>query len=106
MSSSGGNVDWTLIVLASQKAQAAAEAAASMTTLLESEMGGRVTSIEARITSVEGRLSSIAAGQQGHSLAIMRIADTQADHTARLTRIEAMLGGIEASLESISARIK
>jgi hypothetical protein len=54
--------------------------------------------IETRMVVVEDRL--------------MRIADTQADHTERLTQIEAkldaveaMLGAIAATLASISARL-
>jgi hypothetical protein len=93
-----GNTDWTLIVLASQKAQVAAEAALASARLQESETGHRLTAIEARMVGVEGRLTTIGAGQSSHELAIMRVADTQADHTARLTRIEATLARIEAKL--------
>jgi hypothetical protein len=92
------NTDWTLIVMASQKAQVAAEAALASARLQESEAGQRLTAIEARMGGVEGRLTTIGAGQSSHELAIMRIAVTQADHTARLTRIEATLARIEAKL--------
>lgn len=100
-----GNIDWTLIVMASQKAQVAAEGALASARLLESEAGHRLTAIEARMGGVEGRLSTIAAGQNSHERAIMRIADTQADHTARLTRIEAKLDAIEAALAAIAAKL-
>jgi hypothetical protein len=96
-----GNIDWTLIVMASQKAQSAAEASLASARLLESEAGHRLTAIEARMGGVEGRLTTIAAGQNSHELSIMRIADTQADHTARLTRIEAKLYAIEATLATL-----
>jgi hypothetical protein len=43
------NTDWTLIVLASQRDQIAAEAAMGSARLLESEAGGRLTTIEVRL---------------------------------------------------------
>jgi hypothetical protein len=96
-----GNIDWTRIVMASQKAQAAAEGALSCAQLLQSEAGHRLTAIEARMGGVEGRLSTISAGQNSRERAIMRIADTQADHTAHLTRIEAKLDSIEAAMDDL-----
>jgi hypothetical protein len=54
--------------------------------------------MEARLGAIEGRIANLAAGQNGHETAIMRIADTQADHTARLTRIETLLTGIAQKL--------
>ncbi len=89
------NADWTLIVRASQQAKVAAEAAVASARLLESEAGNRLASVEARLGSIEARIANLTTGQAGHELAIMRIADTQADHTARLTRIEARLDRIE-----------
>src|SRR3954462_3435732 len=88
------NTDWTIIVRASQQAKVAAEAAVASAKLLESEAGHRLTAMEARLASIEGRISNLAAGQHGHEIAVMRIADTQADHTARLTRMEAILADI------------
>ena len=79
------STDWTLIVRASQQAKVAAEAAVASAKLLESEAGHRLTAMEARLGAIEGRIANLAAGQNSHELAIMRIADTQADHTARST---------------------
>jgi hypothetical protein len=45
-------------------------------------------------------MTNFAAGQSSHELAIMRIADTQADHTARLTRIETMVSDIARKLDA------
>ena len=99
------NTDWTLIVMASQKAQVAAEAALASARLQESETGYRLTAIEARLTGVEGRLTTIGAGQSSHELAIVRITDTQADHTARLTRIEAKQEETVKTLALIEAKL-
>lgn len=93
------NSDWTLIVRASQQAKVAAEAAVASARLLESEAGHRLTAMEARLGAIEGRITNLAAGQSSHELAIMRIADTQADHTARLTRIETLLTDIAKKLD-------
>ena len=93
------NIDWTLIVRASQQAKLAAEAAVASARLLESEAGHRLTAMEARLGAIEGRITNLAAGQSSHELAIMRIADTQADHTARLARIEVLLTDIARKLE-------
>jgi hypothetical protein len=95
----GENIDWTLIVRASQQAKVAAEAAVASARLLESEVGHRLTAMEARLGAIEGRITNLAAGQSSHELAIMRIADTQADHTARLARIEVLLTDIARKLE-------
>ena len=54
--------------------------------------------MEARLGAIEGRIANLAAGQNSHEMAIMRIADTQADHTARLTRIETLLTDIARKL--------
>ena len=89
-------VDLPLVIL--QKAQHAAEAAAASAKLLETEAGLRLTSIEARMVGVEGRLSSLYAGQGANTLTLMRIADTQTEHTARLDRIEQTLAAILAKL--------
>jgi hypothetical protein len=92
------NTDWTLIVRASQQAKVAAEAAVASAKLLESEAGHRLSAMEARLGAIEGRIANLAAGQNSHELAIMRIADTQADHTARLSRIETLLTDIARKL--------
>ena len=92
------NTDGTLIVRASQQAKVAAEAAVASAKLLESEAGHRLSAMEARLGAIEGRIANLAAGQNSHELAIMRIADTQADHTARLTRIETLLTDIARKL--------
>jgi hypothetical protein len=110
-------VDLPLVIL--QKTQRAAEAAAASAKLLEPEVGHRLTSIEARfagvegrLTSIEGRLTHLAAGQTGHELAIMRIADMQSEHTATLTdhtsrlgRIETAIGQVQTSLDAIAAKL-
>jgi hypothetical protein len=85
-------VNLPLVML--QKAQNAAEAAAAAANLFESEAGHRLSAIEARLSSVEGRLTNIAAQQSAHNLALMRIADAQAEHKAQLDRIEVMLTAI------------
>jgi hypothetical protein len=92
------NTDWTLIVRASQQAKVAAEAAVASAKLLESEAGHRLSAMEARLGAIEGRMANLAAGQNSHELAIMRIADTQADHTARMTRIETLVTNIAQKL--------
>jgi len=92
------STDWTLIVRASQQAKVAAEAAVASAKLLESEAGHRLSAMEARLGAIEGRIANLATGQNSHELAIMRIADTQADHTARLTRIETLLTDIARKL--------
>ena len=103
-------VDLPLVML--QKAQHAAEAAAASAKLLETEAGLRLTSIEARMVGVEGRLSSLYAGQGAHTLTLMRIADTQTEHTARfdgidkrLDRIDERLDGVEQTLAAILAKL-
>jgi hypothetical protein len=94
------NTDWTLIVRASQQAKVAAEAAVASARLLESEVGHRLPAMEARLGAIEGRLTNLAAGQSRHELAIMRVADTQADHTARLARIEVLVTDIARKLDA------
>jgi hypothetical protein len=89
-------VDLPFVML--QKAQHAAEAAAASAKLLETEAGLRLTSIEARLVAVEGRLTGLAAGQNSHNLALMRIADTQSEHTARFDKIDQTLKDILAKL--------
>jgi hypothetical protein len=98
-----GIVDLPLVML--QKAQHAAEAAAASAKLLESEAGHRLTSIEARMVGVEGRLSTLAAGQSAHTIALMRIADTQSDHTARFDAMDKRFDAIEATLAAILTRL-
>ena len=90
--------DWTLIARAPQQAKVAAEAAVASAKLLESEASHRLSAMEARLGAIEGRIANLVAGQNSHELAIMRIADTQADHTARLTRIETLLTDIARKL--------
>jgi hypothetical protein len=92
------STDWTLIVRASQQAKVAAEAAVASAKLLESEAGHRLSAMEARLGAIEGRIANFAAGQNSHELAIMRIVDTQADHTARMTRIETLLTNVAQKL--------
>ena len=57
-----------------------------------------IARMEARLSAIEGRIANFAAGQNSHELAIMRIADTQADHTARMTRIETLLTNVAQKL--------
>jgi hypothetical protein len=54
---------------------------------------------------MSGNINYVVASQKAHAALLKRIADTQADHAARLTRIEAKLEAIEAVLASISARL-
>ena len=61
---------------------------------------------------MSGNINYVVASQQAQAALLKRIADTQADHTVRLTQIEArldaveaMLGAIAATLASISARL-
>lgn len=98
-------VDLPLVML--QKAQHAAEAAAASAKLLESEAGhrlaaieGRLNGIDSRLVSAEARLSALYAGQNAHTLALMRIADTQSEHTARFDAIEQTLASILAKLSA------
>ncbi len=95
-------VDLPLVML--QKAQHAAEAAAASAKLLETEAGLRLSSIEARMVGVEGRLSSLYAGQGTHTVALMRLADTQSDHTARFDRIDTHLDQVDQHLGKIDQR--
>ncbi len=96
-------VDLPLVIL--QKAQHAAEAAAESAKMLETEAGLRLTSIEARLVGVEGRLSSLYAAQGSHTLSLMRIADTQSEHTARFNGIDQRFDGIEQTLLKILAKL-
>ena len=73
--------DLPLVIL--EKTRHAAEAAAASARLLESEAGTRLAAVEIRLnaidlrmTGLETRLSQLAAGQNSHELAIMRLADT------------------------------
>lgn len=114
------NTDWTLIVLASQKAQIAAEGSLQATERFQSEWGNRLTGIESRLgglegrfTALEGRVTTLAAGQDSLQRAVMRIADIQAEHTARLNRIEGSqvestdrLTRIEGALVRIEGMLK
>jgi hypothetical protein len=54
---------------------------------------------------MSGNINYIMASQKAQAALLKRIADTQADHAARLTRIEAKLDAIGAMLASISARL-
>ena len=101
-----GLVDLPLVML--QKAQHAAEAAAASARLLESEAGNRLAAIEARLNGIDGRLvsaearlSALAAGQNAHTLALMRIADTQSEHTAVLLGHTARFDAIDRKLDTI-----
>jgi hypothetical protein len=98
-----GVIDLPLVML--QKAQNAAEAAAASAKLLESEVGHRLTSIEARMVGVEGRLTTLAAGQSAHELSLMRIADTQSEHTARFDAIDKRFDAIDQALTDILGKL-
>jgi hypothetical protein len=91
-----GAVDFTLILLSAQKAQNASEAALGVVTNLRAEHGGRLDSVEASLTGMSARLTALSAGQDSLHRAVLRIADTQAEHTARLTDIAATLAAILA----------
>ena len=94
-----GIVDLPLVML--QKAQPAAEAAVASARLLESEAGHRLTSIEARLVGVEARLSLLSAGQSANTVSLMRIADTQSEHTAKFDEIGKQFDGIGKRLDGI-----
>lgn len=100
-----GNTDWTLIVRASAKAQAAAEGAMDISQRLQTDLGHRFSALESRLgglegrfTALEGRVTTLAAGQDSLHRAVLKIADIQADHTAQLTAIETTLAAILARL--------
>ena len=94
-----GIVDLPLVMF--QKAQPAAAAAVASARLLESEAGHRLTSIEARLVGVEARLSLLSAGQSANTVSLMRIADTQSEHTARFEGIDTRFDGIDKRLDGI-----
>ena len=94
-----GVIDLPLVML--QKAQHAAEAAAASAKLLESEVGHRLTSIEARMVGVEGRLTTGCRRESAHELSLMRIADTQSEHTARFDAIDKRFDAIDKRLGAI-----
>jgi hypothetical protein len=79
------NTDRTLIVRASEQSKVASAR------LPESEAGHRLVAMEGRLGAIAWRIANLALGQTGREQAIMRIADTSADHTARLTPIETPL---------------
>jgi hypothetical protein len=92
------NVDLTLILRNSQSAARAAQAALEIAEWLKSDVGNRLTALEARFTglegrftSLEGRVTTLAAGQDSLHRAVLRIADG--------------LDGIEARLTDIAARL-
>lgn len=60
---------------------------------------------EHRLASIEGRLSALAAGQSAHELALMRLAETQADHTARFGGMDKRFDGIERTLADILIKL-
>ena len=90
--------DWTLIVRASQKAQIAAEAALEITGRLKLEIGLRLDGLEGGLGTLEGRAASLAAGQDSLHRAVLRIADTLIDHSARFDAIDKNLADIAARL--------
>ena len=51
----------------------------------------RLGAMEARLLAIGTRLGTLSSGQSSEELVLLRMADTQADHTARLRRIEALL---------------
>jgi len=64
------------------------------------------------LTGIEARLTNLAAWQNGHELAVMRIAAPQSDHTARLAdhterleRIETAIGNLQRSIDTIAAKL-
>jgi hypothetical protein len=92
------NVDLTLILRSTQSAARAAEAALEIAEGLRSDVGNRLTAMEARFsglegrfTALEGRVTTLAAGQDSLHRAVLRIADR--------------LDGIEARLTDISTRL-
>ena len=66
--------------------QIAAEAALEITGRLKLEIGLRFDGLEGGLGSLEGRGASLAAGQDSLHRAVLRIADTLIDHSARFRR--------------------
>jgi ABC-type transporter Mla subunit MlaD len=54
---------------------------------------------------MSGNINYVVASQQAQAALLKRIADTLANHAARLARIEAKLDAIEATLASIAAKL-
>ncbi len=92
-------VDLPMVML--QKAQHAAEAAAASASMLGTEAGLRLAAIEARLVGVEGRLSSMYNVQSSQTLALMRMADIQSEHTATLAEHTAILTEHTARFDKI-----
>ena len=92
------NVDLTLILRNTQSAARAAEAALESAEGLRSDVGNRLTAMEARFSALEGRftalegpVTTLAAGQDSLHRAALRIPDR--------------LDGIEARLADLAARL-
>lgn len=92
------NVDLTLILRNTQAAARAAQAALDIADGMRSDVGNRLTALEARFTALEGRfaalegrVTTLAAGQDGLHRAVLRIAD--------------LLDGIDGRLVEIAARL-
>ena len=51
------------------------------------------------MVGVEGRLTTLAAGQSAHEM--MRIADTQSEHTARFDAMDKLLDGMDKRFDAI-----
>jgi TolA-binding protein len=126
MSASTPTLELGLILRNTQQAVRVSEAALEITQRIETDFSHRFTALEGRFTSLEGRVTSLAAGQNSLQRAVLRIADTQDAHSARLgsiegklddhggrldridgrlDAIEATLGAIAATLAAISARL-
>jgi hypothetical protein len=97
--------DLTLIVRASQKAQAAAEGALAITERLAADFGHRLSAIEGRFSSLEGRVTVLAAGLDSVHRAVLRIADTQFEHSATLADHTARFDAIDQALAAILAKL-
>jgi hypothetical protein len=92
------NVDLTLILRSTQAAARAAQAALDIAEGLKSDMGNRLTALEARFTalegrfaSLEGRVTTLAAEQDSLHRAVLRVAD--------------LLDGVDGRLVDIATRL-
>jgi hypothetical protein len=82
-------IDLTLVLRNTERAARAAETALAVVRRLETELGHRMTALEARFSGLEGRVPAIAAG---------------IDSPGRFDAIDRRLDGIEVTLAAILAK--
>jgi hypothetical protein len=98
-------LDLTLVLRNTERAARAAEAALAVVRRLETELGHRMTALEARFSGLEGRIPAIAAGINSHELGLLKVTDMLLDHDGRFDAIDRRLDGIEATLAAILAKL-